>query len=285
MQILDFNKFYDYFQNLILEKKAALNKVHAIKEDFNMLFFDNSGDYLATADQIQYIEDSPQDRRVLVNIMNGGGIQDSEVAIDSYLQIVSIELLALEEQREDIITLFTTIVAENKSKVESLSGATVQITMDDFPEYGDQFQAHGYEKFTMTLSINIVVVPGAKLSNAYQLAIDGVPVRYDRLIMTRDNELISDLKKRESSKFFTNTTGFQLKVSGLFVENSAVASLLSDCASNQRFNTFYSLSLKSPETDSSILGDANFRAKNITFVFAYGTIVSWEALFYEGTSV
>lgn len=288
MKTLKFDVFYKYFQEEITKLSAQLYNDKIINEQFEFVFFDNSGEYFTEMDAIKAEDGVKVDRRVLVNVMNGGGVQDSSIAIETYLQIVSLEVLALDEQREDLEILFTEYIANNKSKVDTFDTATYQLTIDEFPKYSTKFDCHGYEKFTVSFTTNFIVMPGAKLSNNYSLKmiVNGIEgnIKYNSIGMTRTTELSPDLVKRNSSRFFPNTTGFQIKISGLFVEEESapiIRQLLLDCTQNTSFNSFYKLIFRD-NNDIYIPDTVDFSAKDISFNFAFGSIVTWEATFYPG---
>lgn len=282
MNIISFDEFYNFFQELITSKAAELYNDHLVDHELRFKCFKASGEYYDYLNSIKNGETT--DDYVLVNIMNGGGVQDSSISIDTYLQIVSLEVMAREEYRYDLIELFTDIVANYKSYIGSFNTATYQLSIDNFPKFGDKYNALGDEYFNMSLVTNFIVMPGALLSNKITITIDGNDIKYNNMVMARTTELKSDMKKRTSQKFYPNTTGFQIQVSGLFVDNAAVRSLLSDCANASKFNQFYAISLVDNTINSTIYS-GNLFSKDIIFTMAYGSIVAWTATFYEGTQL
>lgn len=294
MKILPFDDFYNYFSDMILRYKRDIlleteryNEEELVEgeepkqfEDFDFVFYKNTGEYLKDLDNINYSEDEKEDRRVLVNIMNAGGVQDGTVSIDTYLQIVGIEVLALESQREDLTNLFTTISTEYKSYLGSLGNSTIQISIEDLPQYSDTFDAHGYEKFTISLKIDIIVLPDAVLSNQYTLELNGEEVKFNKIRLFRNNELNSDLKKRAENKFIMNSSAFQIEVSGLFVSSNILRSLLTDCAQNTLFNIPILITLKRVEDNVNLINE-NFFIKQSNFDLDFGKIASWSIVFYK----
>lgn len=282
MNIISFDEFYNFFQELIESKAAELYNEHLIEHELRFKCFKASGEYYAYLDNIKNGETT--DDYVLVNIMNGGGVQDSSISIDTYLQIVSLEVMSREDYRYDLIQLFTDIVANYKSYIGTFNTASYQLTIDDFPKFGDKYMALGDEYFNISLVTNFIVMPGALLSNKMTITIDGNPIKFNNAVMARTTELKSDMKKRTSQKFYPNTTGFQIQVSGLFVDNAAVSTLLSDCSGATKFNQYYAITLTNNVNNMTIYS-GNLFAKDIIFTFAYGSIVAWTATFYEGTQL
>lgn len=281
MNTIEFNKFFNYVQDKILLKKAELYDNNTLEEDLNFVFYDNSGEYFTEVENLEVREDVLQDRRVICNILNGGGVQDSSIPIDTYAQVISIELLALDSQREDIMQLFTEFVASYKSKIDNIGNSYIQLNIGDFPKYSDKFQAHGNEKFNMSLTFTIIVAPGAKLSNKFELIINGESVPYSQLVINRTTEVTADNKKAKEIKFFPNTTTMQITVNGLFVGNSAINTLFSDCTKNTNFNNIYELSLVDTTNKNNPITylTESFYAKDLLFTIAYGSIISWQASF------
>ena len=295
MTTIEFKKFHDYLVNNILELKQEMETpvedpvTHEIIEDakiqeMDMSFYDNSGDYYTEVEKMKYIDGVPIDKRVLVNIINDGAIQDSSVAIEAYVQIITIDILALEEYRSDMMTLFTQFCANNKSSIFSLDSSTCQLSIDNFPKYSEKYEVNGYEKFNTSFTMNIIVLPGAVLSNEYEISINGEKIKYNQVLLDRTTEFTNDLKKQSEIKVFPNTSTFQVVLSGLFVDNSdsnthVINDMLLDCCSNTSFGKTYSLLLNKKNT-IIINGDA-FYAKNINFTLAYGTIISWKATFFR----
>lgn len=282
MNIISFDEFYNFFQELITSKAAELKENNLIEHDLKFKCFKESGEYYNYLDSIKNGETT--DDSILVNIMNAGGVQDASISIDTYLQIVSLEVMSREEYRYDLVQLFTDIVANYKSYIGSFNTATYQLSIDNFPKFGDKYMALGDEYFNISLVTNFIVMPGAMLSNKISIDIDGTDVRFNNLVMARTTELKSDMQKRTSQKFYPNTTGFQIQVSGLFVENSAVSTLLSDCANASKFNQYYNITIKNNITNANIYS-GNLFSKDIMFTFAFGSIVAWTATFYEGNQL
>ena len=287
MTTIEFKKFHDYLVNNILELKQEMAEEEKI-QDMDMSFYDNSGDYYTEVEKMKYIDGVPIDKRVLVNIINDGAVQDSSVAIEAYVQIISFSILALEEYRPDIMSLFTQFCANNKSSIFSLDSSTCQLSIDNFPKYSEKYEVNGYEKFNTTFTLNVVVLPGAILSNEYQISINNENIKYNQCLLDRTVEFTNDLKKQAEVKVYPNTSTFQIVLSGLFVDNSSsnthvINDLLLDCCTNSGFGTTYNLSLSRENT--ILINGENFYAKNISFTLAYGTIVSWKATFFRALEI
>lgn len=282
MNIISFDEFYNFFQELITSKAAELKENNLIEHDLKFKCFKESGEYYNYLDSIK--NGDTVDDSILVNIMNAGGVQDASISIDTYLQIVSLEVMSREEYRYDLVQLFTDIVANYKSYIGTFNTATYQLSIDNFPKFGDKYMALGDEYFNISLVTNFIVMPGAMLSNKISINIDGTDVRFNNLVMARTTELKSDMQKRTSQKFYPNTTGFQIQVSGLFVENAAVSTLLADCANASKFNQYYNITIKNNITNTNIYS-GNLFSKDIMFTFAFGSIVAWTATFYEGNQL
>lgn len=279
METIKFQEFFNFFQNLISERYGLLESQLSNKLKFR--FFNNSGEYFNYLDELT-IYGAGNDDTVLINISDGGGVQDSSISIDTYLQIVSIEVMAKDKLREDLIYLFTDLVANYKTYTGTFNDAAYQLTIDEFPKYGDKFQALGDEYFNITFISNFIVIPHAIMSNRYTLTINGTNVKFNNITANRTTELKSDLKKRISQKFYPNTTGFQMSISGLFVDNDATRTIVSDCFNASNFNQYYNVQLK--EGDAVIYNGSLF-SKDINLVFAYGSIVSWSLILFEGAQI
>jgi len=297
MKTVSYDSFYKYFSNLITSFSKELYDNGEITEDLQFKFYPSTGEYFTEIDQ-----QTLPSNTVLVNIMNGGGVQDSTVSVETYLQIISFEFLALDSQREDIMYLLTNLVANYKNKIESLPyvedardqngniiaelnrNATINISIDDFPDYSEKFDAHGEEKFTASFTTNIIVLPTVQLANGYKILINGIEIPYTQFEIDRSVELMPDLIKRDTSKFFANTTGFGVTISGYYVENnSELANILSDCCANINFNGQYTLQINRPD-GTPLLSDT-FKIKQSKFNFSYGSIVAWGATFYPSSPI
>lgn len=278
METIKFEEFFKFFQNLIYERYGILEDKLQNKLKFRC--FNNTGEYFEYLDELATGAGSPDD--VLINILDAGGVQDSSISIDTYLQIVSIEVLAKDSYREDLIYLFTDLVANYKSYTGNFDSAAYQLTIDEFPKYGDKYQALGDEYFNTTFVSNFIVIPHAIMSNRYTLLINGNEVKYNNITVNRTTELRSDLKKRTSQKFYPNTTGFQMSISGLFVDTDATRLIVSDCFNASNFNQYYTIQLKEGE---NLVYSGNLFSKDINLVFAYGSIVSWSVVLFEGIQI
>ena len=297
MKTVSYDSFYKYFSNLITSYSKELHDNNEISQDLVFKFYPTTGEYFR---ELEDGKESPS--TVLVNILNGGGVQDSGVAVDTYLQIISFEFLALDSQRDDIMYLLTNLIANYKNKIESLPyiedardqagqviaelsrTATINISVEDFPEYSEKFDVHGEEKFTASFTANIIVLPTVQLANGYKILLNGIDIPYTNLIIDRNVELTPDLIKRDTSKFFANTTGLAISLAGYYVSNnSELSNLLSDCCSNVFFNEVYTLQINRP--DGTPLLNDSFKVKQSRFNFTYGSIVAWSATFYPGTTV
>ena len=289
MKLVSFNSLYKYFTKAIIDISNRLYTNGEISNDIKYLFFNNTGEY------IDETNNENNDDIVLVNILNNGGITDSTISIDTYLQMIQFEILALDDYREDIMTIFDNLVAEYKTKVDQIKyneevldiegnhitdlekTAAIQITMSDFPRYEEKIDLHGYDKFVTRLNTNIIVFPNANLSNQYILNIEGSDILYNSMAISRTTETTADLVKTDNTKFYPNTTGFQLNINGLFVDNPALNILLEDCANNAKFNQTYNIKVKKGD---KLLFDRNFYCKDSRFDFNWGTIVKWSATFF-----
>lgn len=272
MTIIKYDDIYNYFQNSIIDLNTSLYNDATTQDNLSFKFFKNTGDYLSSMKNIEL-----DSKAVLVNIINGGGVQDSSISIDAYSQIITMEFLGLETQRDSIVSLLTNFAASFKNYTTTLSGSLVIISVANYPEYSAKFACYGNEKFTADLTINITVIPNAKYSNKYILTINGTKVLYDKLTINRTTEMTASLEKTTENKFFPNITAQEISISGLYVDNVALNSLFLDCAQNALFDTAFSLQLSN---DSTVILSKDYYAKSITFQLNCGSIASWNAVFY-----
>lgn len=279
MIAIDYGYFYEYVGNMILNETASMHESGQIKDEFKYKLFRSSGDYITGLDDPEY--DSKH--VILGNIANGGGVQDADLSIDAYLQIVTVELLAFENQRDDLVKVLTDLTANHKTVIDTIGGAACNLSISDFPEYSEKFNAHGHEKFTASFTIDIIVFPTARLSNSYRISILGSNVKYNTLVMSRTTETMSDLKKRDESKFFPNTTGFQIGIQGIYENTPALETLFRDCIGNSHFNQGYGIQLY--DSDGNAIMNDSFLCKDSKFTFAYGKVVSYELTFYKKVEV
>lgn len=299
MNIVPFADIYLYFSNKLTQLSAEMYNASEITEDLQYKFFPSTGEYLNEVNNPNF--DEKEYRTVLVNIMNTGGSQDTTLSVDAYIQAVSINVLALDEQRDDIVKVFTRYATENKSIIDNIeykvpvyeSGnyitdetktSTINITIGELPVYSERFHAMGHDKFSTTLSFGIVILPSAQLSNAYTLSINGYNIKYNTVKISRVSEMMSDLRKREESKFFANTTGFVLSAGGIFVsDNSALNDLLLDCCTNNAFNQKLSIQLAKP--DGTVLINSDFKIKDSTFDLTFGKLINWSMTLYPAVDI
>lgn len=272
MNIIEYEKIFTQL------KDDILNQTEILEVPLNYAFYKDTGEYIDDMTNNHLQEDT-----ILCNIVNGGGVQDPSVSIDTYAQIVSMEFLSLEEHREKLVEVLTNFIANNKSKIVTIDNALCQYSLDSLPTYSEKFEVHGKEQFTASIGLTIIVMPGAHISNNTELQIDGQVIKYNQMRITRDTELTANLKKTQSTKFFPNSSTLQIGISGLFVENETLRAILYDCAQNTKFNEKYVINIKDGSSD--IISGQQFYAKNISFTFAYGAIINWEITLFEGTTL
>ena len=285
MKTIEFTEISKYFERLLYTITQELYENDMIKEQFKFNVFTNTGEYMKkVAEPYTMNEDQPV-KEVLVNIKNTGGVQDSSISIDTYLQLVSFEFFAFEEQRDDLSAVLTKLCAEYKTKLDSIDDSTVNIIISDYPTYSGMIEAEGEHKFTATFDSSVIVFTNATLSNIFAIDIDGVTVYYNTMSVNRSTELAADLQKRTTTLFYPNTTGLQVGINGLFTTNTALQTLFNDCISNNRFNIPYTIVIKKYDSNTvefMNLMSNSFYVKDCTFNFTYGSIVSYNIIFYSG---
>lgn len=277
MRTLNFDEFYNFFQELIINRKMELYNNGEIKNDIKIRFFNNSGEYFTEVS-------GNESELVLCNIINDGGVQDTSVPIDAYVQIVSFELLAPEEYRPDLMILFTDICANYKSYIGELSGSLININISDFPRFSEKFDEHGLEKFNISFVANVSVMPGARLSNTMKLTINDEEVKFGNIKIARTNELMPQLKKQMETTFFPNTSVLNIQIDGLYKSSPIMKKLLNDCTKNNNFNQFYNIKIVDTTTDEEIVNRAMFY-KDVLFSIVYGSIIAWNVSFFIGERV
>ena len=147
------------------------------------------------------------------------------------------------------------------------------------------FEAQGQHKFSSFFNANMVIFTNANLSNLYVLNIDGEDILTNSLIFSRTTTLTADLQKRAATLFYPNTTGFQIQLSGIFVNSNINNTLFNDCLSNTRFNTPYTIIIKKYADDKSSfiqLRKGLFYTKDSAFTMKFGALSMYNITFYEG---
>lgn len=314
---LSFEKIGKYIEDAIVAKDEALyshtttdaNGVvipdPLVSQKHIFKVFLNSGDYL-NYKQNEYLSDesnsvysaltpnplassdasstsSQVNQEVLVNIINDGGIQDSTIPINTYLQMVHIVFFTKEEFRNDMSVLFFSLALDMKAKLDTINGTAVQLTTDEQPTLNDR-QTLGIDCFDGYLDLSVIVYAGAKLSNSYDLQLDGVSIPFSSIDIGRGYETTPDLQKRSEILSFQNTSSASISVKALYTSNTEVDKLLQDTLNNSNFNTMYNVSLYASGSASSLFGKNMYLSK-VAFHWAYGSIVSWEAEFVPAISV
>ena len=297
-------------QSLIEEKDRYLYNNGLSSRTHKFKVFTNSGDYinyrqtnyLDGQDAAFYRETHPeasasedaingsleaQNRLVLVNIRNNGGMQDSSTPVQTYLQMVTILFSAPEEFRSDMEVLFFSLAIDLKSKLTTIGSSTpIQFLTDEQPELGEKQQL-GIDFFEGSLDTSVVAYINTKISNNYHLKIANQEIPFSKIDMGRGYETSPSLKKQTEVKYFQNTSTFSVTITALYssqADTDITNILFSDMTNNTNFNAMYNVALYEGDS-ASPKWSANMFASDIQFHWVYGSIVAWSATFMPAIAV
>lgn len=288
MITIPFYAFSEYFEKEIKDLSNLMYANNDLMNVYTFTFYTNTGEN----------EERKLDHEIIFLISDSGGLQDSSVSIDTYLQSISFKVIGNEVDREDIEKFLAALIAKYKSYSPNISyidkSSNIQysyaanISIKNYPDYSTKIDAHGKEIFTATFTANAILFSNASLSNEYKLEIDNVPVQYNNIKIQRSTELEANLEKKIDTQYFPNTTIFQIDINGLYTNIIPMDKLLNDCAKAQSFNQIYNILLyKTLDNDGNPIPIVNYDCytKNIMFSFSYGTLLSWSASFVYSISI
>jgi len=281
---IKFNSFFNYFIDEFKALNTSLRDSEDITTDFVPVFFSEIASYFKLVKESYDINDASNTTNLLCLITEGQLVQETKNPFEIYLQPIGFQFRFDENKMEDAKTLFREFLIQYKEKETLIDGNTVIISPDlGFTEERDI--QHGTKIMVVSFSINITILPEVFYSNNASIEISGVEVKTLTLKIQRTTELVPDLRKNISQKFYPNTTIYVLSLTGYYTEsNIAVAELIEDdLMSAANFGQPYPVVVYKyrGETNEKKLLNDSMVVKDINVSFVQGSIAAFQVSFYR----
>jgi hypothetical protein len=304
-KIIDFGAISEDVSSRIKSKIAELHDSGLIKYEYKINAFKNTGEYF----KYQKTEYSKEkDPEFLINIIDGGTIQDSSIPYKTYMKIVRTVIFSKEEYRDDVITIFESLALDLKSIVTTITDQpdlstdsvntepvkrenTVQISNDSEPEFSDKIQI-GYDAFNGSFDLSYIVFTDLKLSNNYKLWIDGYDVPYTSMTIKRAFVEVPNLPKTNTVQYYQNTSAIEISVSGLYANNVGIEELHKATLDVSTLPSSFVVSIGPSDYDPAVsysgtetIFSQSCACKGSQFSYQYGKLIAWDATFTLAANV
>lgn len=304
-KIIDFGAISEDVSSRIKSKIAELHDSGLIRYEYKINAFKNTGEYFKYQ-KSEYSKD--KDPEFLINVIDGGTIQDSSIPYKTYMKVVRTVIFSKEEYRDDVITIFESLALDLKSIVTTIydipkiatdsvntepekRANVVQISNDSEPEFSDRIQI-GYDAFNGSFDLSYIVFTDLKLSNDCKFWIDGYEVPYTSMTVKRAFVDVPNLPKTNTVQYYQNTSAIEISVSGLYAANVGIEELRKATFDTSTLPSSFVISIGPSDYDpavaytgTDIIFSQSCACKVSQFSYQYGKLVAWDATFTLAANV
>jgi hypothetical protein len=160
----------------------------------------------------------------------GGEVDPSEL-FSVYFKRFTFEMLAFDEYRQDIISLFNNYASslDGNSFILEDDQATSRafFQVNEFPDMTQTIDANGADKFIISITIDILIYNDIVHSKETSLRLNGTEVSFSEVVFGRNMiEPGSDLKKSYQMEFVPSRSTFSINVTGYYTSDDASSSVI-----------------------------------------------------------